>query len=1027
MRVQVPIYIRDERAKGRSSWLLRPVLHPGPVVRHVDIDRAMQLMAEDLRRLIGAAAARGDHDAIADLVADPGLEDRRVQVSIDTRGIYLAGEVLLAAHPAPGGIACCFVERRRGWFHVDAQRDLGTRVSEMLTPLARELVDEGEDPRQLLAPRRAWIASIDLSVPVDPARERRADDRRASLGPRSSSDGARELDRVGICLGREIGAAPVYGRDAELAELIGFLATRERRSVLLVGPPGVGKSALVQAAAHARRGGGLRGQIWHLAPGRLISGMSYVGEWEARLEAICRHAAETDQILFVDDLVGLMRAGVSSSSSLGVGRVLKGWLEDGRLRLIGEATWEVLHVVQELDRGFADLLRPLPIAPFGEAAAADAVSRLVADLEAGGGCAFRPDGVRSALALSRRYRPDRAMPGAAADLLRALAVRGGGIDRAAALGHFSAVSGIAVELLDATVRADRERLLASLRRGVVGQDEAVQALADALALAKAGMADPERPLQTALFLGPTGVGKTQCARALATTLFGSPDRLLRFDLNEYAGHDAVERLAGSLARPEGALVSAIRRQPYAVVLFDEVEKADPAVFDLLLQVLGEARLTDAVGRTASFANAVIIMTSNLGVREAAGARLGFTGGDVAAGAAYRAAVDAFFRPEFVARIDRIVAFSPLGATELAGIARTALAEAAARPGLARRRWVLQTEAAAIERLVASALADGTGGRAVRRAIAEQVLRPLAERLAVTIGAAPGVARVSTTSAELSLSATAFVPAEDLHLPASAPFAPEKALERCERLRDLLDARRPDGPLELGRVDPALAGQYELAERIDRLRRHLRSRCDRLRRRRGVVDHEPDVDGGRPIEAAGLWRAWCAGESLAAALDASPEGARLERAEIELTLLEHAVAAGDQTVIVRLRDPAADADDPRAAVARGLLEEWRAFALSLTELGSGRWSLAGPGADMIAASALGAHLIIDAAGAISPLVVERDGEGAMASTASTAVVARIVDLPSRRVCDLAVARWGEGFGERERARAWIALRVAGSRS
>lgn len=1019
MRLQVPVYVRDERRGGRAAWCLRPVLHEGPVVRHADIDRALQLMAEELRRAVVAWAAAGDHDAIARLAADPGLDERRVAVNVEQRGAYLAGKVLVATMPAPGGMACFLLDHGGDWFHVAEGRDLGTRVSEAMAPLVRALVAAEREPSQLLASRRGWIAPVEVEADIDPLREprRRADEARASLGASEEMDGATQLSRVGMLLGRDAAPAPTHGRESELAELLGLLAAQERRAVLLVGPPGAGKTSLAQAAAYARRHDRRHGQIWHLSPGRLIAGMSFVGQWEARLEAICRHAEQRDHVLHIDDLVGLLRAGVSASSSLGAARVLKRWLEEGRVRVLAEATWEALQVVQELDRGFADLLRPLPLAPLGEAAAGAAVVRLVAELEAGGGVAFQPDGLRAALALARRYRPDHAMPGAAADLLRALAVSGGTVDRAAVLGHFSRASGIPMAMLDATVRVDRAGLAAALRREVVGQDQAVDALVDAVTLAKAGMADPARPLQSVLFLGPTGVGKTQCARALASALFGSPERLLRFDLNEYAGGDAVERLAGSLARPEGALVAAIRRQPYAVVLLDEIEKADPGVLDLLLQVLGEARLTDAVGRTASFANAVVIMTSNLGVREAAGATLGFTGDARTAAGAFRGAVDAFFRPELVARIDRIVAFDPLDDGELRTIVRAALAEAARRPGLARRRWLLEHDDAVVARLAGSALAQGTGGRAVRRAVVDAVLRPLAESLAASGATAPGVARIVAQAAGVGVETRSFALAPADLARALPVFDPAAALARCERLRERVDAARPRGPIELGTLGPDVAVQFEVGERLTRLRRHLHERCERARRL-GSDPQEPDVDAGRRCDPAAIWRRWSDGEALTDALadtDAPVDAERLDRSAIELTLLAHAVERGYAEVEVRAAFADADADDPRRAAMAALLGEWEATGLNAAAAGSGRWLVHGPAAAAIVGGAVGLHLVIDASGGIRPLIV------AIGDTVDPA--APLVRLVERSVVvDLALGRWSTALADSGRARAWTALRI-----
>ena len=210
--------------------------------------------------------------------------------------------------------------------------------------------------------------------------------------------------------------------------------------------------------------------------------------------------------------------------------------------------------------------------------------------------------------------------------------------------RFHEQTGLMLALLDGRRKLPRAEILNGLRRRVVGQDAAVEAMTDVVSLAKARFNATDRPLATLLFMGPTGVGKTECAKALAAFLFGGDEHLVRLDMNEFHSPAAAARLVGTFREPEGLLTAAVRRQPFCVVLLDEIEKAHPDVFDMLLQVTGEGRLTDAAGRTSDFSSAIVVMTSNLGTREVA-RRIGFGGGEEERRKAFVGAAEAFFRPE----------------------------------------------------------------------------------------------------------------------------------------------------------------------------------------------------------------------------------------------------------------------------------------------------------------------------------------------------------------------------------------------
>jgi hypothetical protein len=447
-------------------------------------------------------------------------------------------------------------------------------------------------------------------------------------------------------------------------------------------------------------------------------------------------------VLYFDDLLGLFLAGVSSASDLNVAQVLKPVLEKRSVRVIAEIAPEAWRVLRERDRAVADLFHVIPV---GEPAETETLRILVdvaRQLEEEHGCQFDLEVVPTTYELHRRFSSDAAFPGKAAGFLRRLAVRFASTRQIRMTRHFvfhafQSESGLQAALLDDRRPMDRKTVVQQLANGLAGQDHVLEAFADIVLALKARLNDPKRPLGSFLMLGPTGVGKTQAAKTFSEFLFGSSGRLLRFDMNEYVDGRLVPRLTGTPEEPDGLLTAAIRRQPFSVVLFDEIEKAAPEVFDMLLAVLDEGRLTDALGRVADFTQSVILLTSNLGVREAH-SRLGF-GTDAAAAKAddtiYTSAAEKFFRPEFFNRLDRIIPFRSLDRAHLEKIARQLVANMFARDGLQRRDGVLNISKAAVERLVQLGYHTQLGARALKRVVEREMAQPIGEKLAAL---APGV-------------------------------------------------------------------------------------------------------------------------------------------------------------------------------------------------------------------------------------------------------------------------------------------------
>ncbi|WNG37104.1 ATP-dependent Clp protease ATP-binding subunit [Archangium violaceum] len=539
---------------------------------------------------------------------------------------------------------------------------------------------------------------------------------------------------------------PLVGRDTELALLSGLLGGEKRQGVLLVGPELVGKSELLQAWLRAERKAGRSRQVFATSGSRLIAGMSGFGQWQERVLRVMRAAQDLDAVLYFENLGELLAQ--HSTESIDIPGAMKPFLEEGRVRFLSELTPDALDLLENRHPGLFAVLSRVRLEPLATRHTREALrSRAAWQRQAE---ASRPtladDAVDPLVDLAERYLPSRALPGKAVRLYEELRAglqqerTGDGrvpvLTRERVYSLFSLKTGVPEFLL----REDRALLAAEVeahfRRQLVGQELAVRRVVETLCMVKAGLQPQGKPLATFLFVGPTGVGKTELARLLATFLFGSPERMFRFDMSEFMDPWAAERLIRGNTQGEGLLTRRVRQQPFCVLLLDEIEKAHPAVFDLLLQVCGEGRLTDARGQTAWFHNALIIMTSNLGVAHRR-APLGIGATAVDDASYYLREVHRHFRPEFVNRIDQLIPFHPLTAEQAAEVARLGVDRLGQRRGLFQRGISLHVPPEVTTTLAASGYQEAYGARAMRRHLDQQLVVPIARVLSAAGADAQG--------------------------------------------------------------------------------------------------------------------------------------------------------------------------------------------------------------------------------------------------------------------------------------------------
>ncbi len=556
---------------------------------------------------------------------------------------------------------------------------------------------------------------------------------------------------------------PLIGRSSEVERCIQVLCRRRKNNPLLVGDPGVGKTAIAEGLARKIVAGETpevlsRTTIYSLDMGALLAGTRYRGDFEERLKAVVTELEDhPDAVLFIDEIHTVIGAGATSGGAMDASNLLKPALQGGKLRTMGSTTYKEFRQHFEKDRALSRRFQKIDV---NEPSVDDAVKILKGlkpYFEEHHSVKYTADAIKSAVELASRYIHDRKLPDKAIDV----------IDEAGAAQHLLAESKrrktIGVKEIESvvakiarippkTVSKDDAEVLkdleGSLKRVVFGQDAAIDALASAIKLSRAGLREPEKPIGNYLFAGPTGVGKTEVAKQLADTL---GVELLRFDMSEYMEKHAVSRLIG--APPGyvgfdqgGMLTDGVDQHPHCILLLDEIEKAHPDVYNILLQVMDHGKLTDHNGRTVDFRNVVLIMTSNAGAAEQAKAAIGF-GRDRREGED-TAAIERTFTPEFRNRLDAVISFAALPKSTILQVVEKFVLQLEAQ--LLDRGVSIELTRPAAEWLADKGYDDRMGARPLGRVIQEHIKKPLAEELLFGKLAKGGVVRVGVKGDQLDL-------------------------------------------------------------------------------------------------------------------------------------------------------------------------------------------------------------------------------------------------------------------------------------
>jgi ATP-dependent Clp protease ATP-binding subunit ClpA len=556
---------------------------------------------------------------------------------------------------------------------------------------------------------------------------------------------------------------PLIGRRLEIERMIQVLCRRRKNNPLLVGEPGVGKTALAEGLALRIQQGDvpdvLKGaKIYALDLGALVAGTRYRGDFEERVKQVLdRLAKEPNAIIFIDEIHSLVGAGSASGGAMDAGNLLKPALADGSLRCIGSTTFSDVKQSFDRDRALSRRFQKIDVLEPSESETLDILKGLRPHYESHHGVKYTDEGLEAAVSLSAKHLKDLHLPDKAIDVLDEAGAAQKLLpeaNRPAQIGPdqmeqiVAKMARVPVQAVSADDRTALATLDSELKRVIFGQDAAIDEVVSSIRLSRSGLRSADKPIGNFLFAGPTGVGKTELARQLARIL---GVEFLRYDMSEYMEKHAVSRLIGAppgyVGYEEGGLlIDSVRKSPHAVLLLDEIEKAHPDMYAILLQVMDHATLTDSHGRKADFRHVILIMTTNAGARDLADRHMGF--GETGKGVSSRGALEKTFTPEFRNRLDATVNFNPLGHGEIERVVDKHLDEL--RVMVAPKGVTIEIDPAARAWLAAKGFDRAFGARPMARLIERVIKKPLSEALLFGSLSSGGAVRIVVENDQIAI-------------------------------------------------------------------------------------------------------------------------------------------------------------------------------------------------------------------------------------------------------------------------------------
>ncbi len=530
-----------------------------------------------------------------------------------------------------------------------------------------------------------------------------------------------------------------YGRKKELDQILRGLKNKFSRNIILVGPSGVGKTAMIwETALHYQKNKN-KGQIWETTASTLIKELTKQTGWQDNLAYLCQELASGEDLLFVRNLMELFEVGKYEGNSVSIAEYLRTYISRGEITVLTECTEEELARIELRSPNYLSFFQIIRLEE-PKKQLEQIILKKITDMAADQKIKITEEAIKEVLRLNKRFSPYAGMPGKPIRFLESLLINRKNplhsqnktslIGRTEIIEAFCEDSGMPKFMVDPEIAMDTQAIRKEFNENVFGQEKAVDSLANILASVKTALTRTGKPIASFFFVGPTGVGKTELAKVLAHFMFGHRSKLIRFDMSEYSSPYSVMRLIGTDYRSDGVLTSAIRREPFAVLLFDEIEKAHANFYDLLLQILSEGRLTDSQGRLVNFCSTIIIMTSNIGAQKLQSNKIGWKNELKVSEVKdhFLNAVQKYFRPELLNRIDDIIPFEPLDNITIRFIVEREIRLLKNREGIKFRKINLQIEDQVLDYLGSKGYHPKFGARYLQRTVREELIIPLAHQL-----------------------------------------------------------------------------------------------------------------------------------------------------------------------------------------------------------------------------------------------------------------------------------------------------------